>query len=238
MKAKTKVVTATKKAKVTTKKTEVKKAVAAVKKDRVLIGIATGPYVVAKFAFALTDLVTHPSEHYECCGIASYQSVMVDDARNKIVEDFLKTPCEWLLMLDTDTVFQAEVIDQLLEMHRTMGTKVGCGWYNILKAEGGVRPAIFEYSPDGLTSRCPIITPDSPAYFPADLGPSGAMLVHREVYEKIKATGETYYFKFAHLGKGSTISEDVHFCKLIKKLGYKFMVCRDARMLHYKLLSI
>lgn len=207
-------------------------------KEKVMLGIATGPFVVAKFAFSLVDLAVHPSDKYECAGIISYAGVMVDDSRNKIVEDFLRTPCEWLMMLDTDVVFQSNIIELLLEMHKKLGTKAGCGWYNILNEEGGVRPALFRYSEDKKTSKSPIMDSRAPQYFETDLGPSGAMLIHREVFEKIKATGEAYYFKFQHKGAGNTVSEDVYFCDLIKKLGYKFVVCSAARMLHYKLLPI
>lgn len=208
-------------------------------KAQVMLGVAAGTHFISQTVFALTDLIMYASDKYDLRGIKSFRGVMVDESRNRIVEEFLKTDAEWLFMFDTDVVFRADVIDKLLDMHKVMGTKVGSGWYNMQMSDGNVGSTIFTYSPDGTMSHRHVITEDSPPYFFADLGPSGAMLVHREVFEKMKASGLTHYFKYTHRdGSNVTFSEDVYFCNLVKEMGYKYSVCSDAYMLHHKIVAI
>ena len=190
-----------------------------------------GSHVVSQFAVSLADLTAYNSPNYEYCGIIPVYGTLIDDARNRIVQQFLMTDADWLMMFDTDVEFNIDTIDRLLDMHKKMNTKAGSGWYYIRAHQSKV-PTIFFFMEDDSMSRSIKIDENTPEHFLADAGPSGAMLIHREVFEAMRENNERY-FKLTQK-EHYTETEDIHFCRLLKKYGYKFSVCRDAHFQHYK----
>ena len=183
------------------------------------------------FALSLAELAAYQSPHYEYAGVVFIQGTLIDQSRNELVRQFLATDATHLLMLDTDLEFRFDLLDKLVAMNE----KAGCGWFNIRIGRES-RPALMRFE-DEFHSTLIDVTTETPEYFSADMGPSGAMFMHREVFERMREGGEPYWFKFTH-ANGLTMTEDVHFCQLLRQYGYRLMVCRDAQMRHWKVQAL
>jgi hypothetical protein len=203
----------------------------------VSIGYASGSTVVAEFAQSLAILASYDSSKYTLNQILKQSGSLIDDNRNQLVQRFLlSTPSEWLMMLDTDLSFDYDIIDKLLEMAAVTDAKICAGWYNMrIWHQNEIKPLPTVYhSIDDEKSKIHIWSENDPVYIQADAVAAGMLLIHRSVLEAMRPVVDPYYFKFDHKSR-ATITEDIHFCKNTKLLGYPIYVHKEVRALHYKL---
>lgn len=204
-------------------------------KQKITLGYAAGSSVTTPFAQSLAELANYRSPLYTLEYIFNETSSIIDMNRNNLVYRFLLyTSSDWLMMLDTDLSFEYDILDRLLELANEQNAKICSGWYNVrINVRGQLVPLpLIHKFEDNDRSRIIQITDDSPVAIKADGVGAGMLLIHREVLEKIRDLGE-YPFKFTH-NNFQTITEDMHFCKLVKQLGYQIYVHRDVHALHYK----
>jgi hypothetical protein len=155
----------------------------------------------------------------------------VTRARNLIVEEFLKTDCEWLLMLDNDVVPP----DDLL---------------NILDTLPPSQPEQARIWPKGAAG---VLVPR--VYIPAEgyicLGwmyggesvgnwhelihaATAAMFIHREVFSKLQKP----YFEFGTMPDGAPITEDLMFCTNVRKADFRIFGHRGYTCSHFRTLDL
>ena len=159
---------------------------------------------------------------------------MIYQARNKLAAKFLETDARWLLMLDDDMIpcigrpdwmrfwvpSARTVLDMPLKkhiIHRLIGTNkslVGAAYFE--RREGA-----------GLVCSDQSLVPRARAYEDAvievDWLGTGAMLVHRKVFEDISKTYPDIDGNYFHPIDGKT-GEDISFCIRSKKAGHPVFV--------------
>lgn len=159
---------------------------------------------------------------------------MIYQARNKLAAKFLETDARWMLMLDDDMIpcigrpewmrhwvtAARNVIDLPLQrhiIHKLIGdnkTIVGAAYFE--RREGA-----------GLVCNDQSLVPRARAYEDAvvevDWLGTGAMLVHRKVFEDIAKTYPDIDGNFFHPINGNT-GEDISFCMRAKKSGHPTFV--------------
>lgn len=160
----------------------------------------------------------------------------VRTGRNAIVEDALANtdwPFTHIFWLDSDNVPQKNTLDVLLASDKP----IVAGYYLFKPRE----VALWSYKIDGEWQRgpAPILNPEGPELFEAEQVAGSAVLVKREVYEKM--TWPYYDNRIQPLGdegRPLKIGEDCWFCEEAKKLGYQLWVHRDGFCRHFNYMEI
>lgn len=144
-------------------------------------------------------------------------SANVSSGRNRLADWFLtSTPAQWLLMVDTDMVWQPDALDRLLDHADPQATPVVGGLcFGREHDTGAVRPILFHLEPvDGGSV---FLRHDE---WPADtlmrVGGTGAafLLAHRAALEAVRGRGFSKAFPWFQETENDfgRVSEDLTFC--------------------------
>ena len=165
-------------------------------------------------------------------GINTMKSPLIHQARNYLTSVFLTTDYTHLLFIDSDVQFQPEAVLRMLVAKKD----IVCTPYRVKNDQ--VDKAVYTVKvPD------PKVVPILPGgLVEIEAGPTGLMLIDRKVFEKIiknrpdlkiknrvneglKETekSHSFYYNFFDFAfeDGYTWGEDVSFCKLARKEGFK-----------------
>lgn len=169
-------------------------------------------------------------------GIMIYPSVCitpVDEARNMLVQEFLKTDCTHLLFIDSDTIPPLDALDKLLSADK-----------DIISA---ITP-IVEYDAardgkndsNGFYKKWNCVSKETKTFVQPDTGVveimgcgSACVLIKRQVFEKI--TKPYYRFRYEDdNGKPCYVGEDVQFIAKATQAGFKSYADTSIKCGHYK----
>jgi len=160
----------------------------------------------------------------------------LDKGRNVLVQKFLKSEYDWLLMLDTDQYFNPEDVDRLLESARERKAGVISGLY--FANERPPRPAIYRWTEEG---RAKSFTEwEDHEVIEVDGVGAGFLLVHRQVYEALNdptqyaGRGGSWFTQNMTGPQGQLLNEDSSFCARVRDAGYKILVDTDVFIGHIK----
>ena len=176
-------------------------------------------------------------------GINTMKSPLIHQARNYLTSVFLTTEYTHMLFIDSDVEFGAEAAlrmlvadkDVVCTPYRVKNEQVDKPIYTVKFADPKVVPIL----PGGLVE--------------IEAGPTGIMLIHRRVFEKIiknrpdlkiknranealvqTEKSHSFYYNFFDFAfeDGYTFGEDVSFCKLARKEGFKLYANTDSMTSH------
>ena len=162
-------------------------------------------------------------------GINTMKSPLIHQARNYLTSVFLTTPYTHLLFIDSDVEFAPEAVlrmlvadkDIICTPYRVKDEHVGTPRYTVKFAD----PKNVPILPGGLVE--------------IEAGPTGLMLIKKEVFKKIiknhpdlkiknsvfpkPGPDHKYYYNFFDFTfeDGYSAGEDVSFCKLVREVGVK-----------------
>jgi len=130
-----------------------------------------------------------------------------DHARNYIVNEFLQTSCEWLLMVDSDIIPPMNVLDMV-----NNNVDV-CSAYITINHNGKIMPLAMEKVDGGYRG-------DMQAKYnelnKVDATGTGCLLINRRIFDRL----DKPYFRFVYDDNGMLVNgEDFDFCDRVKKLG-------------------
>tara|TARA_R100001086_G_scaffold228233_1_gene147652 strand:- start:20 stop:739 length:720 start_codon:yes stop_codon:yes gene_type:complete len=176
-------------------------------------------------------------------GINTMKSPLIHQSRNYLTSVFLTTDYTHLLFIDSDVEFAPEAIlrmlmadkDIICTPYRAKNPNLTDHTYTVQFPDPKVIPVL----PGGLVE--------------IEAGPTGLMLIHRRVFEKIiknrpdlkiknrvnpgikeDAKSHSFYhlfFDFA-FDDGYTMGEDLSFCKLARKQGFKIYANTESPTAH------
>lgn len=170
-----------------------------------------------------TDALLHTIAYDRASGgerIAGWNGVQcsanISAGRNKLVEGFLESSAQWLVMIDTDMVWTADAVHQLLEVaDPDTAPIVGGLCFGQEPDTGLVFPTMYDLTEvDGQAEfvRYDVWAPES---LFAVLGTGAAfLLVHRTVFEAVRDKGFSVAFPWFQETEleGKRVGEDVTFC--------------------------
>ena len=159
--------------------------------------------------------------------INTMKSPLIHQARNYLTSVFLTTDFTHLLFVDSDVEFEPEAVLRMLVAKKD----VICTPYRVKSLDVNQKMYTVELKKDAPLE-------------PGDLieitaGPTGIMLIHRDVFKKIiekfpelkiknsvfpqPGPDHEYYYNFFEFtfNEGYAAGEDVSFCRLVEKLGFK-----------------
>jgi GT2 family glycosyltransferase len=171
----------------------------------ILVGIPTIGLNDYRFTLSLASLIIP-----ENSTLMAIPRVMIDTARNMFCEKLLSMPEKThLLMIDDDMTFEPDMLVRMLDRDVDI---IGALAF---KRRADYQPCVYQKKEDD--NYYPILPQN---FTEVDVVGTGAMLIKREVIEKMKSPlFTTYYDK-----KGNHFSVDFSFCIKAKKAGFKIFV--------------
>jgi len=175
------------------------------------------------------------------CGINTYKSPLIHQARNYLTSVFLTTEYTHMLFIDSDVEFEPEAVLRMMVAKKN----IVCTPYRI-KAEA-LTEQVYTVS---FKDRKSILILAG-GLVEIEAGPTGLMLIDRKVFEKIiknhpelklknKAIydpGEShkFYYNFFSFDfkDGYSVGEDISFCRLARADGFKIFANIQSPTVHH-----
>jgi len=153
----------------------------------------------------------------------------VDYNRNTIVNDFLKTKCQWLIMIDDDNPPLRNPLD-LIEFNKDVMCLPTMMWRGVDSPDGneGLAYNVYKKVKGGWKT---FVYDGKNKLFQADRVGSGCILIKRKTLEKIPAPFISMVDKKTGM---RVLGEDVFFSDKAKKAGFKLWGHWDYSCSHYK----
>lgn len=226
------------------------------RKDRVVVSWCHSDHNAAEFTASLAGMVLYDARHgRHICGngggtIDLRSGPRVAEARSQICDHFLTTElfkaADWLLMLDDDMAFDADMVDKMMQVADPETVPVLGGLCFAGRPGGPQWPTVYRmYNEDDGTFGVEPVN-DYPRDALVKVGATGAacMLIHRQVlvamsnhYGK-QADGRPNPYPWFQEGlstaKGVPLGEDILFCKRAVMIGVPLHVHTGIKLGHCK----
>jgi hypothetical protein len=172
--------------------------------------------------------------------IGTFKCPYVSYGRNVLTALFLESGFDYQLFVDADLEFEPDVVGRMILAKKD----AICVPYRKKTQDQVLKFSIEFNDPNNVEV-------DEKGIVELKMGPAGLTLIHRSVYEKLikdnpdlkikqkeiiseKANSYFYNFWDTSFGKdGTWWGEDVNFCNLIKKSGFKFYGVVDGQTTHH-----
>ena len=172
--------------------------------------------------------------------VGTFKCPYVSYGRNVLTALFLESGFDYQLFVDADLEFEPDVVGRMILAKKD----AICVPYRKKTQDQVLKFSIEFNDPTNIEV-------DEKGIVELKMGPAGLTLIHRSVYEKLikdnpglkikqkeiiseKANSYFYNFWDTSFGKdGTWWGEDVNFCNLIKKSGFKFYGVIDGQTTHH-----
>ena len=172
--------------------------------------------------------------------IGTFKCPYVSYGRNVLTALFLESGFDYQLFVDADLEFEPEVVGRMILAKKD----AICVPYRKKTQDQVLKFSIEFNDPTNIEV-------DEKGIVELKMGPAGLTLIHRSVYEKlikdnpdlkikqkeiISEKANSYFYNFwdtTFTKDGTWWGEDVNFCNLIKKSGFKFYGVVDGQTTHY-----
>lgn len=193
-------------------------------KTKVFIAIPTGGTIRTEVAVFLLGL---DKTYNTSIAFTMFGSTV--NNRSKLLTQFFKSRCEWLLLLDADTVPPNNVLDMIKN-----GKDICSGVYHQWRGEDIV-PLAFIAPKDPL-GKYEVYDESNPDYLvEVDGVGGGCLLIHEKVFKTIKPP---YFIDVFNEDAVRILGNDLYFCKKAKKAGFKIWIDRRIVSHHFKTLNL
>lgn len=205
--------------------------------DHVVIGYIHPDHVRAEFMRSMLNTVQKAHTPIDAV-ISLHTGPLIASARNDLVSQFLSDhKATWLLMIDTDMVWQPDALDRLVEVAERDEIAIIGG---LCYSQGHDEPTMYELVPhDGaaMFARYKVWPEDAPF----EVGGTGAafLLVHRNALRAIasgwgvKHDSVWPWFRESTMGK-RRVGEDLTFCLRAHSAGIPVYVHTGVQIGHMK----
>ena len=203
----------------------------------VAVGYLYGEHVAAGFANSLAAMLWHQARGGVVADVYPEASgVNVSHGRNNLCRRLLESPNEWLLMLDADMTFDADIPQRLLE-HANPDTApiVGALCFGI--DDGHLFPTLYDFTEEDGHIQA-VRYSDYPRDAMFQVGATGAacLLIHRSVLQKIAALNADAVWPWFQESaiQGQRFGEDTTFCIRAAAVGAPIHVNTAVQIGHQK----
>ena len=172
--------------------------------------------------------------------IGTFKCPYVSYGRNVLTALFLESGFDYQLFVDADLEFEPDVVGRMILAKKD----AICVPYRKKTQDQVLKFSIEFNDPTNIEV-------DEKGIVELKVGPAGLTLIHRSVYEKlikdnphlkinqkeiISEKANSYFYNFwdtTFTKDGTWWGEDINFCNLIKKSGFKFYGVVDGKTTHY-----
>ena len=213
-------------------------------KERITIGWCDGGMVEGRFTSGIANtIIEAPKNKLNIVNTIRVQGNQIARQRQSLW-DFWATlsDSEWLLWVDSDIVITPQIVNMLWEAADKKTRPVVTGTYFVSSEneQSMMEPVPALYMETGDQYRTQIIHPlPVNQVIPVDVAGFGLMLMHRSIIEPVKtAAGDVSVFGENQQAADKFISEDVSFCRNLKKAGIPLYAHTGATVQHMKKFSL
>ena len=171
--------------------------------------------------------------------IAVSSGANITNARNEAVEKFLSLPSkpDWLWIIDTDMVFETDVVERLVAAADPVKRPIVGGLCFSWQQGKFARPTTYTVRTDGQVGVLWAYPEDR--LFEVDATGTGCLLIHRSVLEAVGAKyAEPYrWFRETEIA-GLPIGEDITFCIRARACGFPVFVDSSIKVGHEKTIVV
>ena len=197
------------------------------KKPSVMIAMPCYDSVKVSTMISIIKLVQQLAKSGVAVGINTMKSPLIHQARNYLTSVFLNSDFTHLLFVDSDVEFEPEAVLRMLVAKKD----VICTPYRVKSQDVDQKTYTVEIKKATRMEAGDIME--------ITAGPTGIKLIHRDVFKKIiekfpdlkiknsvfpkPGDDHKYYYNFFDFKfeDGYSSGEDVSFCKLVEKVGFK-----------------
>jgi len=196
------------------------------KTETLVVGWVDGGVTRGEWAESVTKLVAYETSQNRLMSIIRVQSgPQMEEGRNHLVERFLDTPAEWLLMVDTDMVFDYNSAERLLETAHSTNTLLVGGLCFGINKEFGQFPTMYR-TIDGMPH---VIFNELDGIVSVDATGAAFTLTHRSLFENHKRPGPHPWFHRREIRPtethpGGILGEDLSWCWHLRSEGVPIVV--------------
>jgi hypothetical protein len=212
-------------------------------KERITIGWCDNGVVEGRFASGIVNTVIQGKEF----GLNIVNTIRVNGnqiaRQRQSLWDFWSdlSDSEWLLWVDSDIIITPQVVKMLWEVADKKTKPVVTGTY-FVSAENEqtlMRPMPALYLETGDIYKTQVLHPlPENQVVPVDVAGFGLMLMHRSIIDPVKnAAGDISVFGENQQAADKFVSEDVSFCRNLKKAGIQLHAHTGATVQHMKTFS-
>jgi len=147
-------------------------------------------------------------------------------ARNYLIDQFLKdSQAEYIFFVDSDTGIPPDALTKLVSAKKDIISGL---YFGRVAPNNPIMKKVQkdEYGKDRLLP----VTDYPEGIIEVDMVGAGCLLIHKDVFSKIK---KPYFFS-----PSIDYTEDAHFCKEAKDMGYKIYVDTTVKCLHDTTISV
>lgn len=202
----------------------------------VTVGWIDGGVVRGEFTEAVSKLIAYETAKQRLVSVIRVQSgPLVEIGRNLLVEQYLKSGADWLLMVDTDMVFDYDAAERLLQLADPSTAPVVGGLCYGVNKELGQFPTIYQRV-DGQPAVQRVV-PDGPVM--VDATGAAFLLTHRSVFERFRRDGDQPWFHRRYVlptdtHKGGWLGEDISWCFYLRDQDVHIWVDPQVEAGHIK----
>lgn len=193
-----------------------------IKPPKVLIAIPMLTTVCAEFFMSVTSLQTNGNTQ-----MAVQVNSLVYDARRDLTISAIKSNADWILWLDSDVVFDGDILLRLLEDAEQLNAEYVSGLYfkRMFPIKPMIAKSLYWREVDGVAETGNEIYYDYPRDDVFEIAASGfgCVLVKMDTIQEL-----TEHFKMSPFEPMPNLGEDFSFCWRMSRLGKK-MYC-DSRI--------
>lgn len=187
--------------------------------NRFVVGYLTPGQASAGFCKSLVELACSDKNFTGL--IARTNGVDLCRGRNILCQSFMETDVPWLLMLDSDITFPANVFDELSKVASPSMIAVApyCSFNSDTRE---VKSTVYSITPALM---------DDLGNFPVHGAGAGCMLIHRDTFAQIPRPWFTQHPEGDYL-------EDIGFCNNARAAGIKLVCVPSVGLGHSKQITI
>lgn len=194
-------------------------------KPNILIGLPTMSQVNTALMIVILKWVANAGNKYDLNIYPTFSVQPVDNARNQIVDEFLKSDCTHLFFIDSDTIPPDDAIEKLMSHNRDIIS--------------GLTPIVYHNEKDGFHTGMNCTDMEENRLIPniglKKIKGAGAscLLIKKSVFETMKPP----YFRFLYAddnGKATMVSEDIYFMAMAIGNGIEAYCDTSVVCKHYK----
>lgn len=197
-------------------------------KPKVLLGLPTMGSINTMLLVVLMAWLSDAARNgkYNLAIYPTYKVTPVDNARNEVVKEFLKSDCSHIMWIDADTVPPIDALEKLLKVNQPIVSAL---------------TAIIEHDPNlkndsngfykkwnAVSSQTKIHVKPNTGVLPIIGAGGSCILVKRSVYEKLKSPWYRTLYR-DDKGKDCLVGEDISF--VAKAVGQGFAAFADTSII-------
>ena len=174
-------------------------------------------------------------------GIQTMKSPLIHQARNYLTSVFLTTQYQYMLFIDSDVEFEPEAVIRMMVVKK----RIVCTPYRVKSPEIDKHIYTVEFKdPKNILVL-------AEGLVEIEAGPTGLMLIDRQVFEKIiknrpdlkiknkavpsPGASHEFYYNFFDFGfnDGYAMGEDIFFCKLARDNDFRIFANIESSTAHH-----